>query len=106
MQVAGERIFYEDVIRIIAATEKGCWLARGARMPWLPIRVHLIAVRASGRKGIVVGERMPAHIVWRASGAIAIRLGDASAVVVAAVRSGKPKTALTKFEKRRRNLFG
>ena len=102
----GERIFYEDVIKIMAVTEKGCWAARGARMPWLPVRVHLIAVRASGRNGIVVGQRMSAHIVWRPSGAIAIRFGDARDVVLAAVPSEKPKTALTKFEKQWQNLFG
>jgi hypothetical protein len=82
MEIAGDNVFYEDVLTIVEPTpEKGIWRARGARNSWLPILVHSTCVRASGFADLSVDELKRAIVCWRPKYAQAFRLWSVSHVV-------------------------
>lgn len=79
MQVAGQEVFYEDIITIVEnKAGRGIWWARGELVPGLRILVHATAVRASGLRDLDVSERKRTVVGWNEKRATALLLWPTS----------------------------
>ena len=76
MRVENEHIYYSDHITVVSSRMAfmGYWWARGDRVPWLPVLVHVTAARASGVTVVATGDCFEAEVIWRPKGAHAVRL--------------------------------
>ena len=75
MRAANGALDYSDTITIIKSNPaRGWWWARGEKVSWLPVLVHIAVARASGLRELHDGDRFDAEITWRPKIALAWRL--------------------------------
>ena len=57
-------VIYMDMITMKGKRARRiCW-AGGRRIPQLPVRVHIVAIRASGLVDLAIGEHIEVEAAW------------------------------------------